>query len=70
MQKEVQKLSKNIKNLRLEKNLSTSQMANLLQIKKEDYVRLENGILSCDIGIDMLFYAEKEFGIKAYKLLM
>ena len=70
MQKNIQKLSKNIKKLRLENKLSKKQMANRLQMKKDDYVGLEEGFLSCDVEIDMLFLAEKEFGIKAYKLLM
>ena len=70
MQKKIQKLSKNMKKLRLENKLSKKQMANRLQMKKDDYIQLEKGILSCDIEIDMLFLAEKEFGTKAYKLLM
>ena len=70
MQKKVEKLSKNIKKLRIENELSMSQMAKRLRIKMTDYEKLESGILSPAIEVEMLFFAEKEFGIESYKLLM
>ncbi len=65
-----EKLSQNLKKIRNENNLSTSQMAHILNVACEDYEKLEKGVLSDTLGVDILFYAEREFGIEAYKLLM
>ena len=70
MENRTKKLSKNIKQLRNDNELSTSQMAKRLRISKTDYENLEKGVLSSTIGVDILFYAEHEFGIMAHELLM
>ena len=70
MQEKIKRLSENLKRIRIKNELTISQIAQRLNVTEDEYEKLETGVLSPTINVNILFYAEQELGIEAYKLLM
>lgn len=61
-------LGYNLHWLRKENNLTQKEMADKLGISISSLRKLENGIVTPRLTINVIFNASKEFSIEAYKL--
>ncbi len=61
---EIQIFLTNIKNLRINNNLTKTQMANKLKISVYKLNQIEKGILPPSITVDIIFMIYNEFHIK------
>lgn len=64
---EIQIFLTNIKNLRINNNLTKTQMANKLKISVYKLSQIEKGILPPSITVEIIFSIYKEFKIKPSK---
>lgn len=66
----IRNLSKNICDLRCERNLSAEQLAQCLNVSPEMLETLEKGVLPEKLTVENLVRLEKEFGISLKDLFL
>lgn len=64
----IQIFCRNIRSIRLARNLSIPEMARILELREELLVLLESGVLTEEMDVTILFNIYEHFGIKPSQL--